>query len=130
MIFRGKTISLTLLLCSTLLLSCNKEEEPLGILSQIIETELPTTGKVGENIEFLISHAVMTSCGFYSNQKTTQNKFEVTVTFYAEYIGLACLHWAPPRQTIYSFKPTKKGEYTFRFNQGSEGFLVQTITID
>jgi hypothetical protein len=123
---------LALLLIGTITLSCDKEAnlKPEGSLSPIVETELPDHGNVGEEINFIVSHAVFNGCGYYSSQRTTRIGNTLTVSFYAEYREGFCTMNIPILKTNYEFKPTKAGTYTFKFNAGEAGYLTRTIVIN
>jgi len=120
-----------LLLIGSICLSCDNEDENklMGSISPIVEAELPTVGKVGQEINFIVSHLVFNGCGYYSSQETTQIGNTFTVTFYAEYRDGVCTTDIPTRKTNYKFSPTKADTYTFRFNSGETSYLVKSIEI-
>jgi len=122
-------IKLVLLLV-TILSSCEKDDIITESISPIIETDLPESGKVGQEIVINVSHAVYNGCGYYSSQRTIQNGKTLTVTFNAKYREGFCTMNIPILKTQYKFTLSNSGTYTFRFNSGQGDFLTQTITID
>jgi hypothetical protein len=122
----------SLLLIGIISLSCDNEDDkkPMGSISHIVDVELPAVGNVGEEINFIVSHAVINGCGYYSSQETTQIGNALMVTFYAQYREGGCTMDVPILKTNYKFIPTKTGTYTFKFNSGKTGYLVKTIQID
>src|SRR5690349_9452899 len=107
-------------------LSCD-DGSPIGSISPIVEAELPTFGNVGQEVDFMVSHAVFNGCGYYSSQETTQMGNTLIVTFYAQYHDGVCTMDIPIRKRAYTFMPTKAGLYTFMFNGGEAGYLIKTI---
>lgn len=113
--------------------SCDNEDNkiPTGTISPIVDAELPASGKVGQTINFIVSHAVFNGCGYYSSQETTRIGHTLIVTFYAQYPkDRFCTMDVPVRKTNYTFTPAKTGTYTFKFNGGETGHLIKTIRID
>jgi hypothetical protein len=123
---------ISILLIGTASLSCDNEDEkkPIGSVSPIVDAELPTVGNVGQEINFMVSHAVFNGCGYYSSQETTQIGSTFIVTFYAQYREGFCTMDIPIRKTNYKFISTQTGTYTFKFNSGETGYLVKTIQIN
>lgn len=128
----NKILLTALLLIGTICLSCDNDDDikPIGSISPIVDAELPTVGEVGQEINFIVSHAVFNGCGYYSSEETTQIGNTFTVTFYAQYREGFCTMDIPIRKTNYKFSPTKAGTYTFKFNSGETEYLVKTIEID
>jgi hypothetical protein len=120
------------LLIGVLSMSCDEAEEVnrLDSISPIIETELPESGSVGEEINFIVSHAVFNGCGYYSSQETIKIGNALKVTFFAQYRDGFCTMDIPIRKTNYKFNPTSAGTYTFNFNSGDGSYLTQTIVIE
>jgi len=123
---------ISILFIATINLSCDKQDDlkPRGSLSPIVDAELPTVGNVGQEINFIVSHAVFNGCGYYSSQETTQIGSTLIVTFYAQYREGFCTMDIPIRKTNYKFIPTRTGTYIFKFNSGETGYLTRTILID
>lgn len=122
----------SILLIGTISISCDNKEDlnPIGSISPIVDAELPPIGNVGQEINFMVNHAVFNGCGYYSSQETTQIGSTLIVTFYAQYHEGFCTMDIPIRKTNYKFTPTKTGTYTFKFNSGETEYLVKTIQID
>ena len=120
-----------ILLTGTINLSCSTSGDlkPTASLSPIVDTELPILGKVGQEINFTVSHAVYSGCGYYAYQETNKVGTTLTVTFFAQYRTGFCSQDIPILKTNYKFIPNQTGIYTFKFNKGQAGFLVQTILI-
>jgi hypothetical protein len=120
------------LLIGTISTSCENDGERklAGSISPIVDAELPTGSTVGQEINFMVSHAVFNGCGYYSSHETIQIGNTLVVTFYAQYREGFCSMDIPIRKTNYKFIPTKIGTYTFEFNSGETEYLVKTIQID
>jgi len=113
-------------------LACDRAEnvEPVGQISPIVATDLPEHGSVGEEISFTVSHIVFNGCGYFSSQKTHRTGNIFIVTYYAQYRDGICTMNIPTLKTNYIFTPSKAGIYTFKFNGGDNGYLIQTIVVD
>ena len=123
---------LFILIVGTISISCENEDDlkPTGSISPIVDAELPTSGHVGQEINFMVNHIVFNGCGYYSSQETTQIGSTLTVTFYAQYREGFCTMDIPTLKTNYKFIPTKTGTYTFKFNSVEKEYLEKTIQID
>jgi hypothetical protein len=75
---------------------------------------LPSEGNLGEDIDFIISHAVFNGCGYYSREEIIRNGNMLMVTFYAKYHEGFCTQDIPIRKTHYKYIPTQKGLHTFK----------------
>ena len=118
-----------ILIIGSIIISCDKDVIIPESLSPIVETDLPETGTVGQEIIITVKHGVYNGCGYYSSQKTIQNGNTQAVTFYAKYRTGVCSMNVPILETPYKFTPKITGTYTFKFNRGAEAELIQTILI-
>jgi hypothetical protein len=127
-----RIILVIILIAGLLSVSCDEtgEVNHTKSISPIIETELPQSGNVGQEINFIVHHAVFNGCGYYSSQETIKIGNTIRVAFYAEYREGFCTMDIPIRKTNYKFTPTVAGTYTFIFNSGDAGYLTQTIIIE
>lgn len=125
-----KIVQLIIFVIGTIAISCDEEVKIPESLSPIVETDLPATGNVGQEIIVTVKHGVYNGCGYYSSQKTEQSGNTFFVTFYAKYRDGVCPMNAPILETPYKFKPNIGGTYTFKFNRGEEDSLTQTIIIN
>jgi hypothetical protein len=123
-------IPVLILFIGVFTLSCEKEASPRESISSIVSTTLPAKGRVGQEIVFDVRHGVANGCGKYASQRTVrQGKIHI-VTFFAKYEGDFCTMNAPIRTSAYTFRPASTGTHTFKFDQGNQEFLVQSIVIE
>jgi hypothetical protein len=126
-----KTIFQLIFMIGIILISCDKGVKIPESLSPIVETDLPETGNIGEEIIITVKHGVYNGCGYYSSQKTIKDGNTLFVTFYAKYGESVCPMNAPILETPYKFTPNTSGTYTFKFNRGEvDNDLTQTIIIN
>ena len=123
---------LAIFLVGSLIISCDKDKDPITeeSISPIVETDLPETGNVGQEIIFTVRHAVFNGCGYYSSQNTVKDGLTFSVTFYAKYRDGFCTMNVPTLGTDYKFVPSTSGTYTFKFDRGEQEDLVQSIIIN
>lgn len=101
-------------------------------ISPIVGSNLPSSVKMGQTVNFTVSHIVDNSCGQFSRSEIDINGRNVTVRFYAKYPNLFCRNDKPVRETDYSFKPLMKGEYYFKFYQdfySESEYLLDTLVV-
>lgn len=102
-------------------------------ISPIVNTELPSTGVVGETISFKIYHVVFNGCGQYSRHETNTEGKVVTVRFYGRYPnGKICPDNIPTLETGYNFRIKESGDYIFKFyNDSFNGneFVLDTLRV-
>jgi hypothetical protein len=113
-------------------MSCNPFKTKESI-SPIIDTDLPSTGSVGEKISFKIQHVVFNGCGKYSRHETTRDGKVITVKFYGKYPeAKICPDNIPTLETYYTFEIKEKGDHYFRFYQndfaGNE-YILDTLRV-
>ena len=122
-------------------MSCKKEEQVIQQEEQqkgyreysagVNETTLPQTMLYGDTISFEIKFYVSGSCGKFSRLDDTFQDKTHTIKVYKKYND-SCESSLPAvftRTVNYSFTPTLKGAYLFKFWQNDNSYLIDTLIV-
>jgi hypothetical protein len=130
-----KTFSIALILGAVMVSAFKCEEEPdlkdefVTEFSPVTSTELPATGKVNQEINFIVNHQGG-GCSQYSGNNTVTDGKDISVSFQtARLKNAVCTYDLKIFETPYTFTPTSVGEYTFRFKVSEDEDLIQRIVI-
>ncbi len=98
--------------------------------TSVIKVEGPDSGKAGEAVLLDVYFVVANGCGQFGSFGTTVQDSATIVAVYPVYIGEVCTLNLPTRKAVYSYTPTTKGKHTLKFWQGTNNYLIKTITVE
>jgi hypothetical protein len=87
------------------------------------------TGNINQDISFTVYFGINSGCGKYGSITETVSGNTRTVSVNAKYEGCACTAMAGVITTNYIFKTSQAGIYYFKFSQGNNSFIIDTLTI-
>ena len=119
--------------------SCSSDEDtknpetPQPIFKSAYATEVtgPTTGKVNEELTYMVSFTVDNACGEYNKMTDIEIKKEKGYQVEAKYPATCSTPDSPQtKRTAYKVKPTMKGTFYLRIAKSETEYIVTTVVID
>ena len=128
-----------MLFCATIFTSCSSDNDsktpvtPQPILKSAYATEVtgPTTGKVGDELTYMVSFIVDNACGEFNKMTDIEIKKEEGYQVEAKYPATCSTPDSPQtKRTAYKVKPTMKGTFYLRIAKSETEYIVTTVVIN
>lgn len=133
--FKLQSIALIMLFV-TVLTSCSSDNDTQGqakfIYKSAFATSIdgPTTGKVGQELNYAVSFTVENGCGEFNRFTDVEFNKEPGFQIEAKYPVENCIRIEPTVvRTIYKIKPTTKGTFYLRIAKSETEYIITQVII-
>ncbi|TXK45935.1 hypothetical protein FVR03_11555 [Pontibacter qinzhouensis] len=111
---------------------CSEDEVilPATTPAPVTQFTMPERASLGEPVTIEVFFTVNNGCGRFGEFSESRSGNTFTIAVHPVYVGEACTMDMPTRKANYTFIPTIKGTYTFRFWQAQDQYVTRTITIE